>query len=60
MECRKAPPDVHPIVTQTPQGPRVVGEFTAFPKVQADWFCGQHSARIETVADMPIEGLRAS
>lgn len=44
LRCRRNPPVVHPIFVGTPQGPQLAGEFTGWPVVQPENWCGEFSA----------------
>lgn len=51
LECRAAPPSVHPIIGADRQGnPAVLGHVTSFPIVNADVWCGCHKALLQADA----------
>lgn len=40
--CRRHPPAAFPVMGMTKQGPQIIGFSSAYPKVNDDWWCGEH------------------
>ena len=52
MQCRLNPPTVTPILEFTPQGPRVAGNVTMFPQVNAGMVCRQYVRGVALADDL--------
>lgn len=61
LECHRHAPTVVPIFGTGPQGrPVEAGCWTGFPKVQADWSCGEWGPRIVSAGDALAEAVPAN
>lgn len=50
LQCRRYPPQAHPVMQMTPQGPQLLGTFTVYPNAMA--LCGEFLPVVAIAAGM--------